>query len=147
MAAIEAADLTPNGVAATNAQKVKYRGTKDGNGMPIFNAPTGNEPARVVGLPIGFMHNAAFGDSTIMEIVGDWNNAYYGILQEIEYEILSEATLTTISASDGNPVSLAERDMVALKATMSVGMMVVKDEAFAVVTKVALGDDDETPEG
>lgn len=135
MAAIEAADLTPNGVAATNKQKTLYRATKDQNGMPIFNAPTEGEPARVVGLPVAFMPNAAFGSTTIAEIVADWNNAYYGILQGIEYEVLTEATLTTVVDEDGNPTSLAERDMVALKATMSVGMMLVKDDAFSVVTK------------
>ncbi len=140
MAAVEAADLVPNGVAATNQQKVKYRSTKDGNGMPIFNAASEGEPARVVGLPVAFIPNAAFGNSGITEIVGDWNNAYYGILDSMEYEILTEATLTTITDENGDPISLAERDMVALKATMSVAMLVVKEDAFAVVTKA-----EETP--
>lgn len=135
MAAIEADDLEPNGIAASRTQKRLYRGTKDTNGMPIFNPPTDGEPARVLGLPVAFLPNAAFGEANIGEIVGDWNNAYYGILQGIEYEILTEATLTTITASDGNPVSLAERDMAALKATMMIGMMIVKEEAFAVVEK------------
>ncbi len=136
MAAVESADLVPNGIASTNKQRTKYRSTKDDNGLPIFGTPTEGEPARVVGLPIAFMNSKAFGDNTIAEIVGDWNNAYYGILQGIEYEILTEATLTTVTDSAGQPISLAERDMVALKATMEVGMMVVKDAAFAVVNLV-----------
>ncbi|MDR1668657.1 MAG: phage major capsid protein [Oscillospiraceae bacterium] len=133
MAAIEAEDLDPNGIASTNRQKKKYRGTLDAVGLPIFTPPTEGTPATVLGLPAAFMSNAAFGVNTIAEIVGDWNNAYYGILQGIEYEILTEATLTTVTDSGGEPISLAERDMAALKATMMIGMMVVKDAAFAVV--------------
>ncbi len=133
MAAIEAEDLDPNGVASTNRQKKKYRGALDATGLPFFNPSTEGAPANVLGLPVAFMSNAAFGANTIAEIVGDWNNAYYGILQGIEYEILTEATLTTITDSGGEPISLAERDMAALKATMMIGMMVVKDAAFSVV--------------
>lgn len=145
MAFVESADLVPNGIAATNKQKTKYRGTKDSTGMPIFNPPTDAEPARVIGLPVAFLPNSSFGNGDISEIVGDWDNAYYGILQGIEYEVLTEATLTTIQASDGGPVNLAERDMAAIKATIMVGMMVVKDEAFSVVTAAPGGE--EEPEG
>ncbi len=133
MAAVEDEDLDPNGIASTNRQKKKYRGTVDTIGLPLFNPPTEGASARVAGLPAAFMSNAAFGTNTIAEIVGDWNNAYYGILQGIEYEILTEATLTAVTDSGGEPISLAERDMAALKAIMMIGMMVVKDAAFAVV--------------
>jgi len=141
MGYVEEADKDPNAVASLRKQKRLYRGTKDDNGHPIFNPATAGEPDSVLGLPIAYMHNMAFGTSDIAEIVGDWNNAYYGILQNIEYEILTEATLTTIEADDapGKPVSLAERDMVAIKATMEVGIMIVKDTAFAVVKKASGG--------
>ena len=137
MGAIEAGDYDPNGIASLRSQKRKYRATKDTTGMPIFNEPTAGEPAQVLGLPVAFLHNAAFAGADIAEAVGDWNQAVYGILRGIEYEILTEATLTTIEASDapGKPVSLAERDMVALKATMEVGIMIIEDAAFAVVQK------------
>ena len=138
MGAIEAGDLDPNGVAATRSQRAKYRATKDDNGLPIFNAPTAGAPADVLGLPIAFMPNASFGGGDIAEIVGDWNQAYYGILQGIEYEILDQATLTTVEASDapGKPLNLAERDMMALKATFELGIIVIKDEAFSVIKSV-----------
>ena len=137
MGAIEAGDYDPNGIASLRSQKRKYRGTKDTTGIPIFNDATAGAPAQVLGLPTAFMHNAAFSGADILECVGDWNQAVYGILRGIEYEILTEATLTTIAASDApdKPVSLAERDMVALKATMEVGIMIIEDKAFAVVQK------------
>ena len=41
----------------------------------------------------------------------------------INYEILTEATLQGTLDSDGKPLSLAEQDMVAIKATMRLGFL------------------------
>ncbi len=130
---IEAEDLEPNGIATIRKQRVKYRSTKDGNGMPIFNTATSNGVDDVLGLPIAYTPKYTFGDKDISELVGDWNQAYYGILRGVEYEILTEATLTTVADETGKPLNLAERDMAAIKATFEVGFMVVKDEAFSAV--------------
>lgn len=140
MAKIEAKDKVPNGIASLNSQKVKYRGTKDNNGMPIFNATTAGEPDTVLGLPVAYMPNESYGNTAITEIVGDWNYAYYGILQGIEFEVSTEASLTTMYADDAGsatqniPVNAFERDMAFLKATMMVGVMVFDDYAFSIVT-------------
>lgn len=69
-------------------------------------------------------------------MLGDWDYARYGILQGIEYSISEDATLTTLDADDasGKPVSLFERDMFALRATMHIGYMNVKPEAFGALT-------------
>ena len=138
MGAVEASNYDPNGVASLRCQKRKYRSTKDASGQPIFSDAMADLPATLLGQPTAFLHNAAFTVNEMAECVGDWNQAVYGILRGIEYEVLTEATLTGIEASDapGMPLSLAERDMVALKATMEVGMMVINDDAFAVVKKV-----------
>ena len=133
IAAIEAEDLEPNGIATTRKQRVKYRSTKDGNNMPIFNTSTNSNVDDVLGLPIAYTPKGSFGDSNVAELLGDWDYAYYGILQGIEYEILTEATLTTVVDEAGNPLNLAERDMAAIKATFDLGFMVVKDDAFAAV--------------
>lgn len=132
IAFIEAEDLEPNGISTTRKQKVKYRSTKDGNGMPVFNTANSSGVDDILGLPIAYAPKATLGVE-IAELVGDWNFAYYGILKGLNYEILDQATLTTVTDTEGNPISLAERDMVAIKATMTVGFMVVKDEAFSVV--------------
>ena len=60
--------------------------------------------------------------------------ARYGILQNIEYAISEDATLTTIQDSEGNPINLFERDMFALRATMYVGFLTLKEDAFAALT-------------
>ena len=54
-------------------------------------------------------------------------------LQKIEFEILKEATLHSVTMSDGKPLSLAENDMIAIKATMRIAYLPIKDEAFAVL--------------
>lgn len=134
IAKLEEEDLEANGIATIRKQRVKYRATKDENGMPIFNTATTNGVDDILGLPIAYTPKTSFGESKVGELVGDWNYAYYGILQNIEYEILTEATLTTVTDEEGNPLSLAERDMAAIKATFELGFMVVKDDAFAAVT-------------
>lgn len=137
IALIEEHDLEPNGMATIRKQRVKYRATKDGNGMPIFNTATSNKVDDVLGLPIAYVPKDAFGSDEAVEFVGDWDKAFYGILRGIEYEILTEATLTTVKDANGNPLNLAERDMAAIKATFSIGFMIAKEEAFSVVKPAA----------
>ncbi len=64
-------------------------------------------------------------------IAGDFDYLLYGIPQTIEYKIDETATLSTITNEDGTPINLFEQDMVALRATMYVAMLIVKDEAFS----------------
>jgi HK97 family phage major capsid protein len=62
---------------------------------------------------------------------GDFDYAFYGIPGSIEYSLSTDAQLSTIVGTDGKPVNLFEQDLMALRATMDVAFMVVKDEAFA----------------
>lgn len=146
LAFVEANDLDPNGIAATNKQKTIYRGAKDTNGYPIFNSANDGAADRLLGLPVAYLPNSTFGNTDIAEIVGEWNNAFYGVLQGIEYTVLDQATLSSIKDEDGEPINLAERDMFALRATMHVGIMLGSDNAFSVVTKAATTPPDTTPE-
>lgn len=133
MAFLEDHDLDANGIAAPRSERRKYRATKDGNGLPIFNSATTNTPADVLGLPIGWAPQGSWDKAKASELLADWNNVYYGILQSINYEVLTEATLTTVKDSNGDPLNLAERDMAAIKATFSPAFMVIKDEATAAI--------------
>lgn len=62
---------------------------------------------------------------------GDFDYMFYGIPYGINYKISEEAQLSTITNTDGTPVNLYEQELVALRATMDVGFMIVKDGAFA----------------
>lgn len=62
---------------------------------------------------------------------GDFNYVRYGIPGSITYSISKDATLTTVLGDDGEAVNLFERDMSALRVTMDIAFMVIKDEAFS----------------
>ncbi|WP_298490930.1 phage major capsid protein [uncultured Lactobacillus sp.] len=64
-------------------------------------------------------------------IAGNFNYLYYGIPAGLEYQISEDAQLSTLVNEDGTPINLFEQDMVAMRVTMYVGAMIVKDEAFA----------------
>lgn len=70
---------------------------------------------------------------------GDFDYMYYGIPYGMNYKISEEAQLSTLTNADGSPVNLYEQELVALRVTMDVGFMIVKDEAFAKLTSGALG--------
>jgi len=70
---------------------------------------------------------------------GDFNYAYFGIPYNLNYLISHDATLSTITASDGKPVNLFEQEMSALRVTMDVAFMIISDEAFASIKAPAVG--------
>ena len=49
-----------------------------------------------------------------------------GIRDELQYEVLTEATLHNVTMADGKPLSLAENDLIAIKVTMRLGFAVVQ---------------------
>lgn len=66
---------------------------------------------------------------------GDFDYMYYGIPFGMSYKIDESAQLSTITNEDGTPVNLFEQELVALRVTMDVAFMIVKDEAFAKLEK------------
>ncbi|MEC1621093.1 phage major capsid protein [Bacillus mojavensis] len=137
MALVEDADKDVNGFTTTRRFRQKLRGTKDGNGLPIFNDATGGATQQTLGLPIGYVDSKSWDYEKAALLAADWNYTRYGIPQGMEYKISEDATLTTIVDADGNPINLYERDMVALRVTQQVGFMTLTDDAFAAITPAA----------
>lgn len=135
MALVEEAGYDVNGFVAKIGIKNSLRKLRDANGNQLF--AEGVNGKEFYSLPIEFSRNGAW-DKTKAEIVGaDWDKSLVGIRASIEYEILKEATLEGTVDEDGKPISLAEQDMIAIKATMRLAYLPIKDEAFcAVVPKV-----------
>ncbi|MDW0355009.1 phage major capsid protein [Bacillus velezensis] len=134
MALVEDADKDVNGFTTTRRFRQKLRGTKDGNGLPIFNDATGGATQQALGLPIGYVDSKSWDYEKAALLAADWNYTRYGIPQGMEYKISEDATLTTIVDADGNPINLYERDMIALRVTQQVGFMTLTDDAFAAIT-------------
>lgn len=131
---IEDNDLNPNGFATTTSFRSRLRGAVDTTGRPLFNDGREGAAADILGLPVAYVDRASFDREQASLLAADWNYSRYAVLQDIEYAISQDATLTTIVDEAGNPVNLFERDMFALRATAHFGFMVLNDDAFAAMT-------------
>lgn len=133
MAMVENGDNNPNAIATTRSINHKLRGTLDKNGLPIFNEVTGTNVTTVLGMPISYAGAKSWDKSKADILIGDWNQAVYGIPQGIEYEVSSDATLSTVVGEDNAPINLFERDLIALKATMYIAFTTIKEDAFGAI--------------
>ena len=128
MALVEDGGFEVNGFIAPVRTKAKLRKANVGQVLnPVYLPEQGDSPATLYGLPVEYIRRNA--PEGIEMIAGNFDYARAGILDNIQYEILREATVGTLN--------LAEQDMVALKATMNIAFLVVKNEAFAVAKEEA----------
>ncbi len=135
MALVEEDGYDVNGFVGRVGIKNSLRKLRDANNNQLFvDGVNGRE---FYSQPIEFSRNGAW-DKTKAEIIGaDWDKSLVGIRDSLEYEILKEATLEETLDEDGKPISLAEQDLIGIKATMRLAYLPIKDEAFcAVVPKV-----------
>ena len=129
MAKVEDAGYEVDGWAASIGLKNRLRKLRDSSGAPIYI--DGTDQTELYNQPIEFVRNGAWDKEKALAIAGEWKYSIVGVRDGISYEILKEATLQGTLAADGKPLSLAEQDMVAIKATMRIGYLCVKPEAFA----------------
>jgi len=133
MALIEDAGLDTNGFAAHYGVKNRLRKLRDADGNQLFVQGVGQN--EFYSNPIEFSRNGAWDKDKAELIAADWTKSIVGIRDGLEYEILKEATLQGTLDEDGKPISLAEQDLVAIKATMRLAYLPIKDEAFALLVK------------
>lgn len=135
MALIEESGLDVNGFAAHYGVKNRLRKLRDANGNQLFVQGVGQN--EFYSSPIEFSRNGAWDKDKAELIAADWTKSIVGIRDGLEYEILKEATLQGTLDEDGKPISLAEQDLIAIKATMRLAYLPIKDEAFALLVKDA----------
>lgn len=138
MALIEEKGFDTAGFVADISFKNRLRKLRDGNGNQLYvqgiTDLQGTRYDTLYSLPVEFTRSGAWDKTKALCIAGNWKYSIVGIREQISYEVLREATLQSVTMEDGKPLSLAENDMIALKATMRLGFLPVKDEAFAVLT-------------
>ncbi len=127
MALIEADGYDVNAFAAPIGMKNSLRKAKDDNGNAVFRDITKDAPAELYGQPLAYVRNGAWDAAKSKAFAGNFDYCLVGVLQNIEYKISEDATLGTGETA----INLFEQDMVALRATMQIGFLVVKDAAFA----------------
>lgn len=135
MALIEDAGLDVNGFAAHYGVKNRLRKLRDANGNQLYVQGVGQN--EFYSNPIEFSRNGAWDKNKAELIAGDWTKSIVGIRDGIEYEILKEATLQGTLDKDGLPISLAEQDLIAIKATMRLAYLPIKADAFSLLVKTA----------
>lgn len=133
MALVEEEDLDVTSFVARKGIKNTLRKLRDANGNQLY--ADGVNGGEFYNNPIEFAQKGVW-DKTKAELIGGDFKKYslVGIRDGISYEILTEATLQGTLDEDGKPISLAEQDLVAIKATMRLGYLPVKDEAFCAIT-------------
>lgn len=131
MGKIEEKNLDPNGFAGHYGLKKELRNLRDSNGNQL--AVIGMKENSLYDLPLTFVRNGAFDKTKAELLCADWSKSIVGIREGIEFEILKEATLQSVTMVDDKPLSLAENDMIAIKATMRIGFLPIKDDAFAIL--------------
>jgi HK97 family phage major capsid protein len=102
------------------------RGTRDGNGQPIFHAGVniGSQFAtgELDGVPILYPLNGSIAAATSLVISGQWNQLVYAMRKDVSWTIATEAI---IQDAGGNIIyNLFQQDMVALRLVMRLGFAI-----------------------
>ena len=111
----------PTGVMSAVSMRAKLRGLTDKNGQPLFiSSMQGKSQYMLDGMEMSFPMNGAWDPTEALMVVGDFHQLVYSIRQDVTYKILTEATIVDPS-SQKVIYSLAQQDMVALRAVMRLG--------------------------
>lgn len=120
------ADHDPNAFIARKNNNSAFRGITE-NEQPLYDRAANT----LDGLPIVNLNSSELAKGEMF--AGDFDYVRYGIPYNLNYSISEEAQLSSIVDENGDPINLFERELMAIRATMDVGFMVLKDEAFAKV--------------
>lgn len=126
---IEDADLEPNAWISKRSNNSALRTVVDAQGNPLYDRTAGT----LDGSPLIYLPDLEKGNL----YTGDFDKVRYGIPYNLNYAISEEAQLSSIVDENGDPINLFERELIAIRATMDVAFMVLKDDAFAKIQPVA----------
>ena len=122
-AKVEEDGFDVNGIMAHTSVKAMLRGLVDSNKQPVFKeigGMQGRTNYALEGVSMDFPRNGAFDVTKALLIAGDYNQLVYSIRQDVTYKVLTEATIVDPSTKEVI-YSLAQQDMIALRAVMRLG--------------------------
>lgn len=150
IAKVEESGFLPTGAMSAVKMRAILRGLKDTTGQPVFKTDMqGSTQYALDGVPMTFPMNGAFDSTKALMIIGDFNQLVYSIRQDVTYKMLDQATIID-PATKEVVYSLAQQDMVALRAVMRLGWEIpnpinafqpdeTKRSPFAVYAPAAVG--------
>jgi len=142
---ISAAGYLLNGFALSPAARSILLGAVDKNERPLFvNSPAEGAIPQILGVPTYYGRGvykagtAAAGSTAgapaIIGIAGDWTQAKYGLVNDVQISISDQATLTYTDELDQTvTINLWQRNMFAVRAEMEIGF-VANVAAFNLLT-------------
>ena len=121
IAKAEESGYTPTQILGAVQMRAKLRGLTDTSKRPIFMS-TMQQSAQYMldGVPMEFPMNGCWDPAEALMVVGDFHQLIYSIRQDVTYKVLTEATIVD-PTTKAVVYSLAQQDMVALRATMRLG--------------------------
>lgn len=121
---VEATGNDVNAQYVSRRIRVRLRGLRDQNNQPIYleSLRSDGSDRSLMGEDLLFVQNGAWDSDLATLIAGDSTKAIIGIRQDVTYKILTEATLT--DGSGNVTYSLAEQDMIGLRAKFRMGFVV-----------------------
>ena len=125
------ADINPNAFVSKVQNRSALRESRDGDKKSIYDKATNT----IDGITTVDLKSKQFKKGDLL--AGDFNNLIYGVPYNINFKISEEGQISTMKNSDGTPINLFEQEMVAVRVTMDIAVMVTKTNAFAKLTATA----------
>lgn len=125
------ADINPNAFVSKVQNRSALREARDGDKKTIYDKVANT----IDGITTVDLKSKQFKKGDLL--AGDFNNLIYGVPYNINFKISEEGQISTMKNSDGTPINLFEQEMVAVRVTMDIAVMVTKADAFAKLTATA----------
>ena len=125
------ADINPNAFVSKIQNRSALRESRDGDKKTIYDKANNT----IDGITTVDLKSKQFKKGDLL--AGDFNSLIYGVPYNINFKISEEGQISTMKNQDGTPINLFEQEMVAVRVTMDIAVMVTKTNAFARLTASA----------
>lgn len=125
------ADINPNAFVSKIQNRSALREARDGDKKSVYDKATNT----IDGITTVDLKSKQFKKGDLL--AGDFNSLIYGVPYNINFKISEEGQISTMKNQDGTPINLFEQEMVAVRVTMDIAVMVTKTNAFARLTASA----------
>ena len=121
-------DVEINAFVSRVSNRSALRDARDGDKKTIYDKETN----KLDGTVVVDMKSKQFKKGDLL--AGNFDNLIYGVPYNINYKISEDGQISTIKNADGTPINLFEQEMVAIRCTMDIAVMITKTNAFAKLT-------------
>ena len=125
------ADINPNAFVSKIQNRSALREARDGDKKTIYDKANNT----IDSITTVDLKSKQFKKGDLL--AGDFNSLIYGVPYNINFKISEEGQISTMKNQDGTPINLFEQEMVAVRVTMDIAVMVTKANAFARLTASA----------